>query len=207
MIETFAAIYAICAVVYATWFSHRAASLTGSLIKPIPAGLLAGVAIMLDGSAYLIAGLVLSAIGDFAVSRDGKTSFLVGLASAAIGRLAYVFMFGSVAIEAPPLLPVFGFLIYAAATETWLTPYTDDLRGPVRVYVLLFTIMVVMALAVPVSMEMAMVGALIFVAADTLFGIRLFRITPASRWYIPVSVAYSSLYYTSQFLICFAFIG
>lgn len=206
MIYTLAAISAGCALIHGIWYSYRLPSALRSISKTVSTGLLAVIAAIAAGPIYLIVGLALSAIGDLAISRDGRTPFLIGLASGALGHLSYIFLFGGIAIAAPPLLPVLGILAYAALTEIWLSPYTGDLTGPVRIYVLLFTMMILVALATPAGMQLALVGALLLVVADTLLGIQLFRMRPDSRWQVPISVALWMLHYSAQALICLAFI-
>ena len=206
MIYTLAVLSAGCALIYGIWYSHRPESALRSLTKTAAIGLLAVIAVVGGGPPYLIAALAISAMGDFAITREGRAYFLAGLSGGTIAHLAYVFLFGSYATEAPMILPVLAILIYAGLTELWLVPHTGDLNGPVRVYVLILAIMEVVALALPAELRLALIGALLLIVSDTLIGLLIFRVGPDSPRFVPLCVSQWTFYFAAQALICMAFI-
>ena len=126
-----------------------------SVVKMLPLLFFAYAAYHAGGGAFLIAGLLLSALGDFALSRSGQTAFLSGLGAFALAHLAYVVHF--LALSGVPLwaaftlnAPLAVFLAaFAGLAELWLVPYTAGLKWPVRVYIVLITLMGLAALTLP----------------------------------------------------------
>lgn len=153
-----------------------------SVVKMLPLLFFAYAAYHAGGGAFLIAGLLLSALGDFALSRSGQTAFLSGLGAFALAHLAYVVHF--LALSGVPLwaaftlnAPLAVFVVaFAGLAELWLVPYTAGLKWPVRVYIVLITLMGLAALTLPVGT--AVLGAAFFIASDTLLAYQLFRMDP-----------------------------
>ncbi len=78
-------------------------------------------------------------------------------------------------------------VLFALSTERWLIPHTGALKWPVRVYVVLISLMGLTALGLT-GVPFALVGALAFMASDTILAIQLFRMKEESRLQIPASV-------------------
>jgi uncharacterized membrane protein YhhN len=168
-----------------------APSMGRSGIKTLPLSLFACVALLGGGPVWLIAGLILSALGDFALSCTGSDTrsdteqsrtgsgsaehaFLLGLVSFALAHLCYAIMFwGSVEAVSWPALA--SLAVLALSTEVWLAPYTGALRGPVRGYVLLICVMTVLALSLPAGLRLASLGAVLFLCSDLILSLQLFR--------------------------------
>ena len=201
------AISAVCALTYGIWFCHQPTSWLRTGIKTAAIGLLSVVAGLEGGAFLLVLALALSALGDFALSQPGQRAFLVGLCSFALAHIFYILLFLGLAEGLPTLLPVLILVAYAISTEFWLAPHTGDMRGPVRVYVLLITGMGLSALALPDAMIWALVGAGAFVVSDTVLAIQLFRLGPESRWYAPFARWLWAFYYIAQLLILRAMLG
>lgn len=128
---------------------------------------------------FLIAGLFLSAFGDFALSRTGLAAFLYGLAAFALAHLVYVLHFTQAsakplweAFVINPPLAIF-LIIYGILAEVWLVPHAKDMRWPVRLYVVAITAMGLAALTLPIGLTF--VGVAFFIASDTLLALQLFR--------------------------------
>ena len=200
-------ISAICALVYGVRYCHLPESSLRSIVKTAAIGLLALVAGIIGAPVFLLLALTLSSLGDFALSRQGKRAFLIGLAGFALAHLFYILLFAGLAASWPAILPVTLLLAYAISTEFWLASYTGDMRGPVRVYVLLITGMGVAALALPKEYVLALIGAAAFMASDTLLAVQLFRLDAESRWQVPIARSLWGLYYGAQLLILLAILG
>ena len=159
-------------------------NLPRSIIKTVPL-LCFGVAGILAGAPWLlVAGLLLSAAGDFSLSRDGTAAFVVGLVCFAIAHIAYILHFVQVsgaypfeAFQSAPLLAVLLVLVMLS-TEVWVTPYTGNLRWPIRGYVLVIGVMGLSALLEPSGFRLW--GAVLFILSDLLLAVDLFRLDPAS---------------------------
>ena len=150
-----------------------------TIVKTLPLLFFAYAALLQGRGSVLIAGLLLSALGDLALSRNGEKAFLAGLSAFALAHLAYVFHFLN--LSGAPIWSAFSInlplalflLLHAALTEFWLVPHTGALKWPVRVYVLLITLMGLAALTLPIGV--AFLGAGFFIFSDSLLALRMFR--------------------------------
>ena len=72
-------------------------------MKTASVALLALAGWMLGAPAWIVAGLALGALGDFALARPGTAAFLAGMAAFALGHLAYAggFLLRSAEIDNP----------------------------------------------------------------------------------------------------------
>ena len=197
----------VLAAAYGVWFCHQPESTLRSAIKTASVLLLALVALRQDGPPALILALSLSALGDFFLSRHGRRVFLAGLISFACAHLAYVVLFFGLGHRAPSIGAVIALFLFAAATEWWLAPFTDQLRWPVRIYVVLITAMGLASFTLPPGLDWVRMGALAFMASDTLLAIQLFRMPPQSQWHLIVSPLLWSLYWCAQAMIAWAVLG
>ncbi len=150
-----------------------------SVVKSVPLLAFAAAAWGSGASLWLVAGLVLSALGDFALSRRGDFAFLSGLGAFALVHVAYAIAFldlsGRPLWDAFLLAPVLAlFLIgVTGSTEIWLAPHTNGLRWPIRVYAMAITLMGLAALTLPIGQ--VTLGMTLFVASDVLIAMQLFR--------------------------------
>lgn len=191
------------ALVYALWYCYRGPSWTKTIVKAIPLlGFAMGTAVTF-GHPLIVVALLLSAVGDIALSRPGERAFLVGLIGFALAHLFYILRFAGIAgMDGVMALPWAAALVvlFAVSTARWLLPFTGALRGPVMVYVGLISLMGLLALGLQ-DRPMAMAGAFAFMASDTILAIQLFRMTDESRWQVPASVLLWLLYVGGQFAI------
>lgn len=198
----------VAAVIYGALYCYRGPSRAKTLVKSVPLLSFALAGIATFAHPLVIGALLLSAVGDIALSRDGDRTFLVGLIGFALAHVLYIVHFWglggglSSGLSGALALPVaaFGIALFAVSTEFWLAPFTDDMRWPVRVYVVLISLMGLTALGLP-AMPLAVVGAFAFVASDTILSIQLFRMSEASRAQVPASIALWGLYAGGQFAI------
>ncbi|SHI67448.1 Uncharacterized membrane protein YhhN [Shimia gijangensis] len=201
---SFLVIGLIAAVTYAAAYCYRGPSKAKTLVKSVPLLSFALAGLATFAHPLVIGALFLSAIGDIALSRDGDRPFLVGLIGFALAHVLYIAHFWGLAggLGGAMAMPVAAgaVILFALSTEKWLAPYTDDMRWPVRVYVLLISLMGLTALDLP-GLPLALIGAFAFMASDTILSVQLFRMADTSRWQVPASVVLWSLYAGGQFAI------
>ncbi len=192
----------LATLIYAVFFCHRPPSTAKTIVKAIPMPAFAAAAWISFGHPAVTIALLLSAVGDIALSRDGERPFLIGLIAFATAHVAFIIHFwtlGTGPLSASwPLIAAIA--LFALSTERWLIPFTGDMRWPVRVYVVLIALMGLTALGLP-ALPLATIGAFAFLASDTILSLQLFRMSDASRWQRPASVALWLLYAGGQFLI------
>ncbi|MCI2394222.1 lysoplasmalogenase [Aliiroseovarius sediminis] len=179
--------------------------LVRSAIKTVPLLLFSLSAYLGNGGAFLVAGLFLSALGDFALSRDGAALFLYGLSAFALAHVVYILHFSGLA-DAPlyeafanhpvPALALVGLVV---STELWLIPHTGALRWPVRIYVLIIGLMGLSALGAPFGW--AVVGAGVFIISDVILAVQLFRMSETYRYRSWAGYAVWAFYVSGQFMI------
>ncbi|WP_368184541.1 lysoplasmalogenase [Aestuariibius sp. HNIBRBA575] len=144
-----------------------------SIRKTLPLALFALAAWAEGSPPLLVAGLALSAAGDFALSRAGKNAFLLGMLAFAGAHLAYLSIM--IPFTAAPNWGLFGiFMMLGASTEIWLIPKTDGLKWPVRIYIVIILAMGIAALGLPGSMMLATLGAVMFILSDLILSIEIF---------------------------------
>ncbi len=191
----------LAALVYAVAFCHRPPSVWKTVVKTIPMPAFAAAVAVSFGSGAVVLALLLSALGDLALSRDGEKAFLVGLISFAAAHVAYVVYFWGTG-AGPMAMPILlaALMVFALSTEHWLSPFTGELRWPVRAYVVIICAMGATAFGL-VDRALAVAGAVAFMASDTLLSIQLFRMKPDAAQQRMVSIALWVLYAGGQFLI------
>ncbi|MEP3294937.1 MAG: lysoplasmalogenase [Pseudoruegeria sp.] len=139
---------------------------------PVVGLILAGV--LSDAPIWLLAALTCSALGDWALSRSGDKSFLHGMIAFAMAHIGYIFGMLTLA-PVFSVLPVGIVLLLGLSTELWLHPYTDRLQFPVRIYVIIIGAMGAVAVSLPSTYGIAILGAGFFLLSDSLIAIEKFR--------------------------------
>lgn len=158
------------------------------ITKPLMMPLLAAAYLLASQSPsiWIVAGLLLGAIGDTAlIEPERGNRFLIGLAAFLLGHIAYVAALlapvvraGSVepwALPAAVALAVVGFLVYRL-----LRPGLGTMKGPVLLYTVVILAMALAALLrAPVASGPAfylpLSGAAFFLASDTALAYGAFR--------------------------------
>jgi uncharacterized membrane protein YhhN len=193
--------------------SHRDSGFGRSVLKTVPLACFAMAAILSGAPPFLGAALLLSALGDAALSRPGRGAFLYGLAAFALAHIVYALLFTS--LSGQPLWAAFALapvvavpmLALAVSTEVWLAPHTGALYWPVRLYIVLITTMMLAALTLPAPFGLATLGAAGFVASDMILSVQLFRLDKAAALYRPLGWAVWGLYVVGQGLIVWGVTG
>jgi uncharacterized membrane protein YhhN len=192
----------------APWIIRLGAAWSWSSTRRTVAKLVASAAfcvvgvLAMDSSVYarwIVAGLVLGAIGDGCLLRDGGW-FLAGLVVFLLGHLAYV---AGIATVAPPpsrwldSIAPFVPVGIGALTLVRLWPRLGGLRVPVAAYVAVIVAMVVGALAT--GRPVLIAGALLFFASDLSVAQDRFvhRALVNKLWGLPA-------YYAGQLLIAWS---
>jgi len=188
-------------------------SFTKSVVKTVPLVLFSVASLMVGTPPLLTAALLFSALGDFALSRRGASSFLYGLSAFALAHLLYIMLFWDVvglppwdAFAAAPLFAI-AMIGIAVSTELWLSPFTDRLRWPVRIYVALIGVMMLAALTLPAALAVVTFGAALFVLSDLILSIQLFRLTENHALYRQAGWAVWVFYVGGQALILLGFLA
>lgn len=198
----------VFALIYAVWFCYRGPSWPKTVIKAVPLLAFAVAAQVNFANPLIVSALILSALGDIALSRETQRSFLLGLVAFAAAHVAYVLHFSG-AFYGEDLMrlldispwPALAFIALALSTERWLIPHAGALRWPVRGYVVVITLMGLGALSLPPGRELALFGAVAFILSDVLLSVQLFRLGPASRWRMPSDVLLWLFYVGGQLAI------
>lgn len=182
MISPFAVAAAISGVlaIAADWNERRHRSFY--LLKPLTTLLILGIAASAPANAYqelIVAALVLSMLGDVCLMFNGDVWFGAGLGSFLIAHALFVaaFVQGLHPIAVP--LYAWAVLPYGAVLLYFLLPRTGPLKLPVLVYCSVIGLMVVTAAARyngfgdPAALRV-LIGALFFLASDSLLAVRQF---------------------------------
>lgn len=185
--------------------TDAATSWRRSIHKTAPLLCFAAGAYLLDAPAFLVAGLFLSALGDFGLSRDGDSAFLYGLSAFALAHVLYILHFLTLAHA--PLWEVFSVAPMPAlilvslviSTELWLTPHTGPLTWPVRIYVVVIGVMGLSALLLPFGAST--LGAALFILSDLILAVELFRMGDDHPRKPLASLAVWGFYISGQALI------
>ncbi len=178
-----------------------------SIVKMMAVALLAVLASMQGSHWLLVLALSLSAIGDLFLSREGEGAFLAGLASFFAAHVAYIALFvaiggGTDALASSPWrfalaggLALFGIAMYAMLFRR----VGPGLRVPVAAYVVAILAMGITALTT--QAPLVIVGALLFVASDTLLATERFLLPAISTHRTWMRYAVWGLYYAAQLSI------
>lgn len=96
---------------------------------------------------WVLAALVLSAVGDVALLGRSSTLFLAGLGSFLLGHLAYVVAFGVRGVDRGATAVAIAVIAFAAAAVIrWLWPHVpESMQPPVAAYAAVISLMVAMA--------------------------------------------------------------
>ena len=178
-------------------FAENAGSERWALLaKPIPVLLLLAWVAVAGRSPMkgpLALGLALSAVADVLIQRSG--GFLAGLGGFLLAHLAYTTGFWR---TRPHLLAVriLPFLLFAGGMGYWITPGTAGMEIPVGIYILAISAMMwrasvlVGAPGYPALVgRLALGGALLFAASDSLIAIHRF-VAPQPWANAPIMVLY-----------------
>jgi len=151
----------------------------------------------LPSKLLLCGALILSATGDMLLALPIEKSFLLGLSAFAAAHILYaLFLYRWLNWQQINVLSVVIFTAYLITMMFVLLPAVVELRVPVLAYFCVISVMFVTAFAANTQDYTLRIGALFFVASDSLLAINAF-ITP-----LPLqSVLVMGTYYAAQYFI------
>ena len=192
-------------------FSTRGPSWVKSLIKTASVALLAAAALTAGGPFWLVAALMLGAVGDFCLSRHGERWFLGGVAAFALAHIAYIVLFQQVdgfdlaqVTQGWRATTALALVAFAVVMARLLWPRTGALRGAVMIYLCIIVAMGLAALGLPVA-GLAMLAALFFVISDAVLAAELFLIPKGHRAHFRTPYVVWATYWGAQALFYWAF--
>lgn len=128
----------------------------------------------------LVAGLVLSAAGDFFLANDREKQFVLGLGSFLIGHICYIACFALlITPESLSIANKLGgalfLLLFAAGEFAWLRPDLGKMTVPVAAYVSVIALMGAAAILAPFVGGWVVFGAIMFMISDSLIAAEKFK--------------------------------
>ncbi|AJE48208.1 lysoplasmalogenase [Celeribacter indicus] len=201
---TFALVAALLSALAYLPLTERAPTPLRSLVKALPLTFFTLMAWIWQTPLLLVLALALSALGDVLLSYPGDRPLVRGMIAFGLGHLCYIGLFAP-EFQAAALLPVAVLVALAVSTEAWLAPHAGRLRWPVRIYVLIITVMCIMALGLWPVRPLVTAGVALFLLSDLLIGIKLFRTPPRPERLRALSWALWVFYVAGQLLILFAY--
>lgn len=208
MFWVFGSIAAIAALAYGAVFCWRDDSSLKTAVKSTSTAALALAAWWGGAPGLLIAALVASAFGDFALSRPSERMFLAGMAGFALGHGAYIGLFvqngahpAALGTLLPGLLAV-GLVGSAVLAGRRFVSAAGALAAPVAAYAGVICLMGLAALALGSGHLLVQSAAFAFVASDMILGEQLFCIN-RGRW---ADRSVWVLYWGAQALFVLAFL-
>ena len=154
--------------------SERAGASTRVLAKPLASSgfLVAAVAAgALDSTfgRWMLAGLVLSTLGDLFLLGKNELAFLAGLGSFLVAHFVFGMAFLVRGVGPPGFLAVIPLALFAWLVLRWLSPHLSDrMRVPVVAYAVAISLMGVLAIATAADAWDWRIpaGPLLFIASD-----------------------------------------
>ncbi len=153
----------------------------------------------------VLVALVLSWVGDLLLTFASRGAFLGGLVAFLLGHVAYSVAFGTLGVD-----PVVGGVaavavaIIAIFVWRWLAPHVGDMAAPVVAYIVVISVMVVLAFGSygEGATWLIPVGATLFFASDLFVARNQFVASDTVNrvWGLP-------LYYLAQVLLALSVTG
>ncbi|MFN8396129.1 MAG: lysoplasmalogenase [Bacteroidia bacterium] len=147
-------------------------------------------------------GLLLSSVGDVALTIHSPVGFMVGLGFFLLAHVVYAVNFlqksGFVLARLPYYLAILAFSI---AMAVWLAPNLGEMQIPVFAYLFVITCMAISAGMSKETRPILLLGAVIFMASDSIIAVSKFvgEVWGAKYWVMLT-------YYVAQGLIVWAFL-
>jgi uncharacterized membrane protein YhhN len=196
-------------LLYGMSFCYRGKAMIGLAVKTGSTALLAVWACIAGGPVLLVAALALSSAGDAFLALKGERWLKPGMAAFFLAHVAYVVLFWGLAAEERTLLVlaaqvilVFGGVFFVR----WLSPYLGDMRVPVFAYAAVILLMGAAALRLDTAYWLVTLGAVMFIASDTILSLQLFRNPADKPAGIASSLAVWFLYFGGQALIAWGLV-
>jgi len=174
------------------------------IFKPLATSLIILMALLIPNpvSAFykymILSGLMFSLFGDVFLMLP-TDRFIMGLASFLIAHLFYIAAFSFTGSFSKSFLCLIPFLIFGIFIFGMLRPHLGNLKLPVLVYMLAILVMAWQALNRFPESWLAFLGALFFIASDTILAIDSFKTKfRHARFYVLTT------YFIAQWLIAFS---
>jgi uncharacterized membrane protein YhhN len=178
------------------------------VIKTVPALSLSLLALLhVPGvwSKPLALGLLLSAAGDAALGINGLYGgpfFVIGLILFLLAHVAYIIAFAIGFKPQKSRLPAAVLVVaYCSAVALLLRPGLGDMALPVYVYIVVITVMGVLAALRTMGSTQLLLGGMAFILSDSLLAINKFRFPVPAERYVVITT-----YYFAQYMIAHAFL-
>jgi uncharacterized membrane protein YhhN len=133
---------------------------------------------------WILFALLFSWAGDVLLMFVSKNEnfFLAGLASFLLAHVFYIIFFHQVRVKEavkPNIVWLILVIVYYTGLIVWLSPYLHDMKLPVRIYGLVISSMLMLALHMPAIKNRKagywmMAGAVLFVISDSVLAINKF---------------------------------
>ncbi|MBN2741244.1 MAG: lysoplasmalogenase [Rhodobacteraceae bacterium] len=190
----------LLAVIYLMSFAGAAPSWRKTSIKTGAVACLVPLALMFHMPGWIVIGLALGAVGDFALSRPGQGAFLAGMMAFAAGHLAYLVAFLGLGAGWPSWSAIAMMVMLAGAVEIWVVPHAGSLRWPVRGYIVVIVAMAIAAMGLPPEATALSWGVAFFVTSDAILSVETFVMREGARKRL-ASRALWLFYWSGQALI------
>lgn len=152
---------------------------------------------------WLAVGLLLSSVGDVALTFHSSMAFMVGLGFFLLAHVVYAVTFLQQAAFRPSRIPYFLLIVGTAiGMGIWLAPHLGEMKVPVFAYLSVISCMAIAAGLGKGIRPIVMLGAVIFMASDSIIAVSKFV---GEVWGAKVWVMLT--YYVAQGLIFAAFSG
>lgn len=179
-------------------------------IKTAPLALFAVIAVLTGSPWLLVAGLALSAIGDWSLAFKGEKAFLAGLGAFFLAHIAYIALF---VLEAGPLKFTeepwrLAICVALLLHSVWMgrklaKSVPEALKVPVFAYIAVISLMGIAAAAYGSLTVLA--GALLFALSDTLLAASKFLVADNDARQPALKAGLWVTYVAAQALILLAF--
>jgi uncharacterized membrane protein YhhN len=181
-----------------------------AVIKTVPLALFAYIALLTGSPWLLVAGLALSAIGDWSLAFAGEKPFLAGLGAFFIAHIAYIALFiltaDSMKLSGEPwrlaiCATLAGHALWMGSKLAKSVP--EALETPVFAYIAVISLMGLAAAAYGSLALLA--GALLFAVSDTILAVSKFLVPAVDARQPLLKAGLWIIYIAAQALILLAF--
>jgi uncharacterized membrane protein YhhN len=203
----------VAALAYGFVYSFREGGAARTLLKVSGVVILAGIA-WAAGSPWLLwAALIASAVGDAFLAGKPERWLLPGMGAFFLAHVFYVVLFwqlgeGGGGWSLPVKIAQAALVLAGAGYVRWLVPWIDKpMRLPVILYGAVILMMGAAAIALPEAWRLVTIGALMFIASDSILAHQLFCRPADAPPNKAASYAVWFLYFFGQAAILLGVIG
>jgi uncharacterized membrane protein YhhN len=170
----------VAALAYGFVFSFRGDGPARTLLKVSGVLILAGIAFAAGGPWLLSGALIASAVGDAFLAGKPERWLLPGMAAFFLAHVFYVVLFWQLGEAGegwslPVKIAQTGLVVAGAFYIRWLVPWIGKpMRLPVILYGAVILMMGAAAIALPGAFWPVTIGALMFIASDSILAHQLF---------------------------------